>query len=212
MTLAELRREYTLAGLRRADLDADPIAQFQKWFDQALKAELLEPNAMTLSTVDEDHRPSSRIVLLKGVDARGFSFFTNYKSRKGRELAATPNAALTFHWGGLERQVNIRGSVTKLSREESEAYFAVRPLGSQFGAWVSKQSNVVENRAYLERRLLEVEAEFGGGKVPTPPYWGGYVLAPDALEFWQGRPNRLHDRFQYLRDGAHAWKIDRLSP
>ncbi len=212
MTLAELRREYTMAGLRRADLDPNPIAQFQKWFDQARKAELLEPNAMTLATVDEDHRPSSRTVLLKGVDERGFSFFTNYKSRKGRELHAIPNAALTFFWGGLERQVNIRGVVTKLSREESETYFATRPIGSQLGAWVSKQSSVVENREFLERRLIEVQTEFAGGKIPTPPYWGGYLVAPEALEFWQGRPNRLHDRFQYLRAKTGAWKIDRLSP
>ena len=211
MTLAELRREYTLAGLRRADLDADAIGQFQKWFAQALTAEIVEPNAMTLATVGADGQPSTRIVLLKGVDERGFSFFTNYESRKGRELAGNPKAALTFFWAGLERQVSIGGTVKKLSREESEAYFAVRPIGSQRGAWVSKQSTIVENRAYLEKRLGEVTAELGE-KVPMPPYWGGYVLEPTSVEFWQGRPNRLHDRFRYTRGSGGSWKIERLSP
>jgi pyridoxamine 5'-phosphate oxidase len=211
MTLADLRREYTLAGLRRADLDPDPIAQFQKWFAQALGAEIVEPNAMTLATVAANGQPSTRIVLLKGVDARGFSFFTNYESRKGRELAENPKVSLTFFWGGLERQVSIAGTVSKLSREESEAYFAVRPLGSQRGAWVSKQSTVVANREYLEKRITEVEAQFGD-KVPTPPYWGGYLVTPTCLEFWQGRPNRLHDRFRYTKTAAGAWQIDRLSP
>jgi pyridoxamine 5'-phosphate oxidase len=212
MTLADLRREYTLAGLRRADLDADPIAQFQKWFDQALTAGIMEPNAMTLATADAQGQPSARTVLLKAVDARGFSFFTNYESRKGRELAANPNAALNFFWSGLERQVCVRGSCQKVPRSESEAYFAVRPLGSQLGAWVSKQSSVVPNREFLEQRLGEVTAQFSGQLTPTPPYWGGYVLTPIAIEFWQGRPNRLHDRFLYSRADSGAWKIERLSP
>ncbi|HEY6228429.1 MAG TPA: pyridoxamine 5'-phosphate oxidase [Verrucomicrobiae bacterium] len=211
MTLADLRREYTLAGLRRADLDPDPIAQFQKWFTQAMQAEIVEPNAMTLATVSAEGQPSTRIVLLKGVDQRGFSFFTNYESRKGRELAANPKAALTFFWGGLERQVSVCGSVEKLPRAESEAYFAVRPLGSQRGAWVSKQSRLVENREFLEKRLAEVEKQYGT-KVPTPPYWGGYVLNPTSVEFWQGRPNRLHDRFLYRKSGSQVWSIERLSP
>jgi pyridoxamine 5'-phosphate oxidase len=192
-------------------LEPEPIAQFQKWFDQALKAELVEPNAMTLGTVNADGQPSTRVVLLKGVDARGFSFFTNYESRKGRELAANQKAALTFFWAGLERQVSVRGSVTKLSRQESEAYFAMRPLGSQRGAWVSKQSNVVESRDFLEKRLREVEGEFGD-KVPMPAYWGGYVLAPIQVEFWQGRPNRLHDRLLYRKDAGNKWLLERLSP
>jgi pyridoxamine 5'-phosphate oxidase len=211
MTLAELRREYTLAGLRRADLDAGPISQFQKWFAQALSAEIVEPNAMTLATVSADGQPSTRIVLLKAVDERGFSFFTNYESRKGRELAGNPKAALTFFWAGLERQVSVCGAVSKLPRADSEAYFAVRPLGSQRGAWVSKQSQVVSNREYLEKRLAEVEVQYGT-KVPTPPYWGGYVLDPTTVEFWQGRPNRLHDRFLYRKANAGNWAIERLSP
>jgi pyridoxamine 5'-phosphate oxidase len=211
MTLAELRREYTLAGLRRKEMDADPIAQFQKWFAQALEAEIVEPNAMTLATVNASGQPSSRIVLLKGVDARGFSFFTNYESRKGRELAENPKASLTFFWPGLERQISARGHVTKLSRQESEAYFAVRPLGSRRGAWVSKQSTIVENREYLEKRLSEVEKQFGDD-VPTPPYWGGYVLSPHEVEFWQGRPNRLHDRLLYRKGTDGRWAIERLSP
>jgi pyridoxamine 5'-phosphate oxidase len=210
-TLADLRREYTLAGLRRADLEADPIVQFQKWFDQALKAELLEPNAMTLATVNEDHEPSARTVLLKQVDPRGFIFFTNYESRKGRELHAIPNAALNFFWGGLERQVCVRGHCSKVPRAESEAYFAMRPLGSQLGAWVSKQSSVVPDRLFLEKRLNEVTAQFAGKQTPTPDYWGGYVLAPTAIEFWQGRPNRLHDRFLYRLQGG-KWIVERLSP
>jgi pyridoxamine 5'-phosphate oxidase len=211
MTLAELRREYCLAGLRRAEMEADPIRQFQKWFKQAQEADILEPNAMTLATVATDGQPSTRIVLLKAVDERGFSFYTNYESRKGRELAQNPKASLTFFWVGLERQISVQGTVSKLSREESEAYFAVRPLGSQRGAWVSKQSTLVENRAYLERRLGEVEAEFGD-KVPMPPYWGGYALKPHSVEFWQGRPNRLHDRLRYRMTSDGNWLIERLSP
>lgn len=212
MTLADLRREYCLAGLRRRDLELEPIAQFKKWFEQARAAEILEPNAMTLATVDDQGQPSARTVLLKEVDERGFVFFTNYESRKGRELAGNPKAALNIFWGGLERQVCVRGVVSKVSREESEAYFAVRPPGSQLGAWVSKQSSVVDNRDFLERRLEEVTAEFAGQKTPTPPYWGGYALAPSAVEFWQGRPNRLHDRFQYRKNAVGDWVIERLSP
>jgi len=212
MNLAELRREYTKGGLHRADLEANPIVQFQKWFEQALTAEIIEPSAMTLATADKQGRPSSRIVLLKAVDETGFTFFTNYESRKGRELAENPHAALTIFWPELERQICIAGSVTKIERAESERYFAMRPRGSQLGAWVSQQSSVVANEEFLKARLAEVEREFAGRDVPTPPYWGGYLLAPTRIEFWQGRPSRLHDRFQYSLRADGAWTIERLSP
>lgn len=210
MTLAEIRKEYSLAGLRRLDLEPDPIAQFNRWFEQAFSAGVLEPNAMSLATVDDDGQPSCRTVLLKGVSPLGFSFFTNYQSRKGRELELNPRAALNFFWPGLERQVSVRGVVEKTAREESEAYFQSRPLGSRYGAWVSRQSAVVENREFLEQRLAEVTAQFGEN-VPCPEYWGGYRLQPVTIEFWQGRPNRLHDRFLYTRSPS-GWSIDRLSP
>jgi pyridoxamine 5'-phosphate oxidase len=169
-------------------------------------------NAMTLATADEQGRPSARIVLLKGVDRRGFIFYTNYDSRKGRELAGNPHAALVFYWGDQERQVCVAGEVQKLSREESEAYHNSRPRGSRIGAWASKQSEVVPDRAFLESQWAKYEAEFPGAEVPLPPYWGGYVLAPSRLEFWQGRPNRLHDRFRYARQPDDSWVIERLSP
>lgn len=208
--ISDLRREYALAGLRRNDLDPDPLKQFSRWFGQAVEANVLEPNAMTLASVDGTGQPSSRTVLLKAVDERGFSFYTNYDSRKGRELAANGKASLTFFWGGIERQVNVRGSCTKLSREESEAYYKIRPVGSRLGAWVSKQSTEVESREWMEKRLEEVTAEYGENP-PLPPYWGGYLLEPITMEFWQGRPNRLHDRFEYSREGEN-WIIRRLSP
>ena len=212
MNLAEMRREYTKSGLRRADLDPRPLVQFQKWFEEALNSQLLEPSAMTLATADADGRPSARIVLLKGADERGFLFFTNYESRKGRELAANPRAALVLHWAELERQICIAGDVTKVPRVESEKYFALRPRGSQLGACVSKQSSVVTDRAFLEGRLEELEKQFANRDVEMPAPWGGYVLAPIRIEFWQGRPNRLHDRFQYSKQGDGTWRIDRLSP
>jgi pyridoxamine 5'-phosphate oxidase len=212
MNLAELRREYTKGGLRRADLDPQPLVQFQKWFEEALNSQLLEPSAMTLATVGADGRPSARIVLLKGADERGFLFFTNYESRKGRELAANTRASLVLHWAELERQICIAGDVTKVSRAESEKYFALRPRGSQLGACVSKQSSVVPDRAFLETRLQEVEKQFTNRDVEMPSHWGGYALAPIRIEFWQGRPNRLHDRFQYSKQADGSWRIDRLSP
>lgn len=211
-SLAELRREYSLAGLSKAELAPDPITQFRKWFDEALAAEILEPNAMVLATVAASGQPSTRIVLLKAVNESGFSFFTNYESRKGRELAGNPRASGTFPWIGLERQVCITGQVSKLSREESEAYFKLRPRGSRLGAWASpQQSAVVPDRAVLEERMKRIEAEYPG-EVPVPPYWGGYVLRPQEVEFWQGRPSRLHDRLRYTRQPDDSWKIERLSP
>jgi pyridoxamine 5'-phosphate oxidase len=212
MNLAALRKEYTLGGLRRADLDSNPFVQFQKWFEQAMTAQLHEPSAMTLATADATGHPSARIVLLKAVDERGFTFFTNYESRKGRDLAQNSHAALVLFWPELEREVCVAGEVTQTSRAESEKYFAMRPRGSQLGAWVSRQSSVVKDRAFLEERLADVEARFKDSTVETPPYWGGYLLSPVRIEFWQGRPNRLHDRFQYSRQPDGSWLIDRLSP
>ena len=212
MNLAELRREYTLAGLSEADVAADPIEQFQKWFQQALDAGIVEPNAMVLATTTKDGIPSTRVVLLKGFDKRGFTFFTNYESRKARELAENPRASTTFPWIALERQVVINGTVTKGSREEAAAYFKLRPRGSRLGAWVSTQSKVIPSRQFLEERLREVEAQYPGEDIPLPEYWGGYLLTPDEIEFWQGRPNRLHDRLRYSRQPNGAWRIERLSP
>jgi pyridoxamine 5'-phosphate oxidase len=211
ISLADLRREYTLGGLRRADLHSNPIEQFKKWFEEALRAEVLEPNAMAVATADQSGKPSSRIVLLKAVDERGFVFFTNYESRKGRDLAENPRASLTIYWRELERQVNIFGTVTKASRAESEAYFKSRPLGSRLAAWASTQGVVVPNREFLENKLAEAKQKHPDETVPLPSYWGGYVIAPETVEFWQGRPNRLHDRFRYLKRDA-AWTIERLSP
>ena len=211
MPIADLRRSYTLAGLRRADLNPDPIAQFSKWLQQAIDAQLLEPTAMTLATAGKAGRPSARIVLLKGVDERGLIFYTNYESRKGRELAENANAALAFYWPELERQVRANGTVSKLSRDESDKYFQSRPRGHQLGAWVSTQSDVIANRGVLEERLEQFEKRYPD-TVPLPPFWGGYILSPTEIEFWQGRPNRLHDRFRYSRQRDDRWLIERLAP
>ncbi|WP_027816786.1 pyridoxamine 5'-phosphate oxidase [Paraburkholderia bannensis] len=213
-SLADLRKNYSLGSLDAADVDADPIRQFQTWFAQALDAQLPEPNAMTVATVDAEGRPAARILLIKGVDERGFVFFTNYESRKGRELSANPHAALLFHWIELERQVRIEGRVEKTSDAESDAYFQSRPLGSRIGAWASEQSTVIDSRAQLEAREREISAQYGDAP-PRPPHWGGYRLVPSAIEFWQGRPSRLHDRLRYTRDSAQpgaAWNIERLAP
>jgi pyridoxamine 5'-phosphate oxidase len=209
--LSLVRDEYTRAGLTEADADENPIVQFNRWFDDAVAADLLHPNAMTLATVDEGGRPSARVVLLKGVDERGFVFFTNYDSRKGRELAANPIAALVFYWAALERQVRVDGTVAMVTDEESDEYFATRPYGSQIGAWASEQSAVIASREVLEARARELEARYADGNVPRPARWGGYRVAPVAIEFWQGRPNRLHDRLRYRLEGG-AWTRDRLSP
>ena len=209
--LAELRKEYTLAALAEKDLDRDPIRQFKKWLTQAVEV-VPEPNAMVLATADRTGRPSARVLLLKGVDERGFTFFTNYESRKARELAENAQAAMAFYWAQLERQVCIAGDISRLSREESEAYFKTRPRGNRLGAWASKQSAVLGNRAELEERMKELEARYPNDDVPMPPYWGGYLLAPTQIEFWQGRPNRLHDRFRYTKQPANQWRLERLSP
>jgi pyridoxamine 5'-phosphate oxidase len=220
MALADLRKEYTLAGLRRADLDANPVTQFKKWFDQACglysrpdaDASAGDVNAATLATADKQGRPSARIVLLKGVDERGFIFFTNYNSRKGRELSENPEAALAVYWPGMERQVCIAGQVSRLPKVESEAYFKSRPRGSRLAAWASHQSEAVENRAVLEKRWQELDGNYPGESVPMPPYWGGFVVSPARIEFWQGRPSRLHDRFCYDRQVDGTWRLQRLAP
>jgi pyridoxamine 5'-phosphate oxidase len=216
MAIADIRREYNLAGLRRRDLDPDPIIQFRRWFGQVASVrtgEMLgDVNAATLATADREGRPSSRIVLLKGVDERGFVFFTNYDSRKGRELAENPNASLTFYWPDQERQVCIAGQASKIPRAESEAYFKSRPRGSRLAAWASHQSEAIENREILEARWRELQGKYPGEEVPMPPNWGGFVLVPERIEFWQGRPSRLHDRFRYLKQPDRKWLIERLSP
>ncbi len=209
---ADLRKEYMRRGLSESELDPDPIRQFQRWFDEASGAGLIEPNAMTLATATRDGRPSARMVLLKGFDARGFVFYSNYESRKGGELEQNPQAALVFFWVELERQVRVEGRVERATAQESDAYFASRPLGSQIGAWVSDQSRVIAGRAPLERRAAELDAEYMGKEVPRPPHWGGYRVVPDAIGFWQGRPSRLHDRLCYRRQTDGSWIVERLSP
>ncbi len=210
-SLADLRKDYSLAGLLEKDLAKDPFRQFEKWFQEAEAAKVVEPNAMTLSTVGSDGRPSSRTVLLKGLDGRGFVFYSNYESRKGRELANIPRAALLFPWLALERQVIIEGAVARVSREESEAYFHSRPRASQLGAWVSQQSSVITGRAVLEDAMKALEQKYAGKEVPLPPAWGGYRVTPETVEFWQGRRSRLHDRLRY-RSGREAWSVERLAP
>jgi pyridoxamine 5'-phosphate oxidase len=236
MAIADIRRDYTAGHLDRSGLDPDPLKQFSSWFEEATRSKQaggrlrrfgigiyksfaalfggknLEANAMSLATVGPDGKPSVRTVLLKGVDARGFIFFTNYDSRKGRELTANPNAALTFYWPELERQICIAGTVSRLPRGESEIYFHSRPHGSQIAAAASRQSQPVANRAELESLFLELGQKFARTQVPLPENWGGYVLSPERIEFWQGRASRLHDRFCYLRDKDGSWAIQRLSP
>jgi len=212
LDLTGLRTEYLSHGLRRADLHSDPLRQFGAWFAAALAADIREVNAMTLATATPEGKPSVRVVLLKGFDERGFAFFTNYDSQKAREIEANPFAEMVFYWPQLERQVRISGSVERTSREDSSAYFHSRPLGSQLSAWASKQSEVIDARQVLDSRLTEMSERFCKGVVPLPPHWGGYRLKPDKFEFWQGRPNRLHDRFRYSRQSDATWLVDRLAP
>jgi pyridoxamine 5'-phosphate oxidase len=235
MAMADIRHEYGVGGLRRQDMATDPVAQFNQWFEQAsgtlngswlrrvgialyrlwqavLGHAPVDVNAMVLATADKDGRPSARNVLLKGVDERGFIFYTSYDSRKGHDLAENPKASLVFYWPDFGRQVCVSGRVAKLPQAESEAYHRSRPRGSRIAAWASNQSVVISSRGVLEERWREFAAKYPDNDVPLPPYWGGYVLSPDRIEFWQGRPNRLHDRFCYSRTPENRWALDRLSP
>lgn len=211
MSIADLRQNYTLAGLQEASASLDPIEQFEIWFKQALTAGLLEPNAMTLATCTSDGKPSARMVLLKDFDARGFVFYTNYQSTKGQHLEQNPQAALVFWWAELERQVRIEGIVEKVSPQESDAYFHSRPRNSQLGAWASNQSRPIDSREVLDKHLEELEKQYLEGEIPRPPHWGGVRVIPFEIEFWQGRPNRLHDRLRYRKQDG-IWQRDRLSP
>ncbi len=210
-SISDLRIDYQQQSLLETDVNSDPMVQFQTWFDEALAAQLPEPNAMTIATATPDGIPSARIVLLKGVDSRGFVFFTNYNSHKGQELLANPRAALVFHWTEQERQVRIQGTVEKISPIESDAYYDSRPAGSRLGAWASDQSQVIPDRSILENRLGELNAKHPDGDIPRPDHWGGFRVIPQVIEFWQGRSNRLHDRLRYQKIDSN-WTIDRLAP
>lgn len=211
MKLADIRIDYTLRSLDISDVDRDPVTQFNKWFNEALHAKVLEPNAMTLSTLGKNGFPNSRIVLLKGIDD-GFVFFTNYQSTKGEELAEHPKVALTFFWPELERQVRVIGEVAKVSEKESDEYFFSRPFSSQIGAWVSPQSREIPNRSFLEEREQAYTKELKPDTVRRPPHWGGYRVNPIEIEFWQGRPSRLHDRILYILEKSSGWNIKRIAP
>jgi pyridoxamine 5'-phosphate oxidase len=209
---AHLRQDYSLAGLSEKDLARDPFRQFEKWFQEAEAAKIPEPNAMVLATAGHDGRPSTRTLLLKGLDGRGFVFYTSFESRKGRELEASPRASLLFPWIALERQVMVEGPATKVAREETEAYFHSRPRLSQLAAWASPQSTILSGRAILDEAMKTLEKKYAGAEVPLPPYWGGFRVAPETVEFWQGRRNRLHDRLRYRREKNGDWIIERLAP
>ncbi len=211
-TIADLRKDYQLQSLSENNVAADPVLQFQAWWEEALQSEIAEVNAMTLATASSDGLPSARIVLLKGFSERGFSFFTNYNSFKGQQLSENPRACLVFFWKELERQVRITGVVEKLTEQDSDAYFNSRPPGSRIGAWASPQSQVIESRQWLEANEHEVQQEFGNKAIPRPEHWGGYLVKPVCVEFWQGRLNRLHDRIQYMLNPDGSWKVERLAP
>ncbi|WP_264322980.1 pyridoxamine 5'-phosphate oxidase [Romeriopsis navalis] len=210
--IADLRQDYQRAALLETDVAANPIEQFQMWFDQAVAAQLPEPNAMTVASATPEGIPSARIVLLKGCDQRGFVFFTNYNSHKGQELTINPHAAIVFLWTELERQVRIQGTVEKIAAAESDEYFYSRPAGSRMGAWASEQSCVIPDRTVLDDRLAALKVEYANKDVPRPEHWGGFRVKPRVIEFWQGRSSRLHDRLRYQLDGAGNWCIDRLAP
>lgn len=209
--LQSLRQDYRAATLSIEDVDPNPVNQFEKWFKEALNAQLFEPNVMTLATVDADMRPNARIVLLKGFDESGFSFYTNYQSNKGSDLEVNPHACLVFFWADLQRQVRINGDVVKLDEQSSTEYFHSRPIGSQIGAWASPQSRVIADRRVLEKKVEELSRQYEGQLIPKPEYWGGYLVKPHQIEFWQGRSSRLHDRIQYQKENGN-WKISRLAP
>lgn len=211
MNIADIRKEYALKRLDSEGVDTDPFRQFHAWLAEAFEAQAPEPTAMTLATVDAPGRPSARIMLLKALDERGFVFYTNYESRKGAEIEENPRAALAIHWPILQRQVRINGPVEKTSAAESQAYFSSRPRGSRIAAWASDQSSALQDREQLERKYREAKERFAAGDVPLPPFWGGYRVIPETIEFWQGRANRLHDRLRFTRDGGE-WTIDRLYP
>ena len=211
-SIADLRKEYKLQTLQEKEVSKDPYEQFTQWWNNALKSEIIEVNAMTLATADASGTPSARIVLLKGFSEKGFVFYTNYDSHKGRDLEANPKACLVLFWKELERQVRISGNAKKVSSAESDEYFASRPQGSRIGAWASPQSDIIGSREIIEANSLAYQQKFSDGNIPRPPHWGGYVVVPAIIEFWQGRPNRLHDRIQYSLTESGAWKIERLAP